>query len=108
MATSIGLIDHNVGRSSGYPEYVGENIYGTSGTATGPGAVASWMNEKPNYDYATNKCAAGKVCGHYTQVVWKNTTKLGCALSTCAGLKYKSSVVCDYAPGGNFNGEKPY
>lgn len=102
-----GLVDHNAGRSSTYPVYVGENIYASSGTATGPGAVASWVSEAPNYDYASNTCASGKICGHYTQVVWRATTKVGCALYNCAGLTYSSTVVCDYGPGGN-DGSRPY
>ena len=102
-----GLVDHDANRSVGYPTYVGENIYASSGTATGPDAVAAWVGEASDYDYASNTCAAGKVCGHYTQVVWKATTKLGCAIHDCTGLAYPSTIVCDYAPGGN-DGGKPY
>ncbi|MEZ4220613.1 MAG: CAP domain-containing protein [Polyangiaceae bacterium] len=102
-----GLIDHNEGRSDNYPEYVGENIYGASGAATPQAAVSSWMSEKANYDYASGKCAAGKVCGHYTQVMWAKSTKLGCGTFKCPGLKFGSAIVCDYAPGGN-NGGKPF
>ena len=101
-----GLVDHNDGRSDTYPEYVGENIYASSGTADGPGAVASWASEEAEYNYDANTCSG--VCGHYTQIVWGSTTKVGCALGTCAGLAYSSTVVCDYAPGGNYVGERPY
>ena len=31
-------------------------------------AVTSWNNEKDYYNYDTNVCQTGKVCGHYTQV----------------------------------------
>lgn len=103
-----GLVDHNAGRSSGHPYYVGENIYASSGTATGPAAVTSWAAEVANYTYATNTCASGKVCGHYTQVVWRATTELGCALADCPSLQFKSTVVCDYGPGGNNGSQKPY
>ncbi|HUH01683.1 MAG TPA: CAP domain-containing protein [Kofleriaceae bacterium] len=103
----IGLIDHNAGRSDDYPGYVGENIYGSGGNATGPAAVALWVSEESDYDYATNTCAPGKICGHYTQVVWRDTERLGCGLHDCAGLTYGSSVVCNYSPGGNTGG-RPY
>jgi len=103
-----GLVDHNAGRSNGYPTYVGENIYGAGGQASGTDAVRLWVSEKANYNHATNTCAAGRVCGHYTQVVWRNTTKVGCALHTCPGLQYGATVVCDYAPGGNVGGQAPY
>jgi len=35
--------------------------------------------------------------GHYTQVVWKSTTHLGCAT-------YGRHLVCQYGPSGNFKG----
>src|SRR5262249_12464923 len=71
----------------------------------GPDAVASWVAEAKDYDYASNTCAPGKVCGHYTQVVWRATEKLGCAVYTCAALTFKSTIVCDYGPGGNTGGK---
>lgn len=107
-ADGNGLVDHNDGRSTGHPYYVGENIYASSGTATGSGAVSAWAGEVASYHYDSNTCDAGKVCGHYTQVVWRDTKALGCALANCRGLKFPSTVVCDYGPGGNVNNQKPY
>lgn len=104
MAPS-GLVDHNPDRSNGHPFYVGENIFASSGTATAQQAVSSWASEEANYDYATGACTG--VCGHYTQIVWRTTVKLGCALGTCPGLRYSSTIVCNYGPGGN-SGGKPY
>lgn len=103
-----GLIDHNAGRSDNYPGYVGENIYGSSGTATGQGAVNSWAAEKQFYTHSTNSCQAGKTCGHYTQIVWRDSVKLGCGISSCSSLTYRNSIVCNYAPGGNYGGQSPY
>jgi pathogenesis-related protein 1 len=107
-AQPIGLVDHNANRGAGYPTSVGENIYGSGGQASGTDAVALWIGEQSHYHHATNTCDAGQICGHYTQVVWRNTTKVGCALYTCPGLQYGSTVVCDYGPAGNFNGQSPY
>lgn len=101
-----GLIDHNPNRSQGHPYYVGENIYASGGNATAQGAVNSWAAEGANYNYATNTCNG--ICGHYTQIVWRTTVKVGCAKGTCAGLAYPSTIVCDYGPGGNLQGAKPY
>lgn len=100
-----GLIDHNEGRSDGHPYYVGENVYGSSGAATGADAVASWASEEADFNPATGGCSG--VCGHYTQIVWRTSVELGCALSNCPGLTYGSSVVCNYGPGGN-SGGRPY
>lgn len=111
-----GLVDHNAGRSVGYPTSVGENIYGSMGTASGVSAVARWVGEKVNYHHDTNSCESSCgpggnqpcVCGHYTQVVWRNTTRVGCARHSCPGLTYGNTVVCNYAPAGNVSGQSPY
>lgn len=100
-----GLVDHNEGRSGGGP-YVGENIYGASGGGSGPAAVNAWAAESANYNYSSNQCTG--VCGHYTQLVWRETTRVGCAIHSCAGLRYSNTVVCNYAPGGNVNDRRPY
>jgi len=68
--------------------------------------IDNWSGEKQHYDYASNSCAAGKMCGHYTQVVWRTTTEIGCAKALCGD---NSQVwVCNYAPSGNWRGQKPY
>jgi pathogenesis-related protein 1 len=102
-----GLIDHNDGRSNGFPWYVGENIYGSTGVATPQQAVALWVDEAQYYDPATNTCAAGHTCGHHTQVVWSSSIVIGCGISSCPSLTYGNSIVCDYGPGGNTGGP-PY
>ncbi len=33
-------------------------------------AVKLWVDEKQHYDFSSNDCRQGKVCGHYTQVHW--------------------------------------
>lgn len=107
-----GLVDHNAGRSAGHPWYVGENIFGSSGPITAHDAVFypsfGWFTEQVFYHYATNTCDPGEQCGHYTQLVWRTTRKVGCAIGACPGLRYTNEIVCDYGPGGNVVGEKPY
>jgi pathogenesis-related protein 1 len=100
-----GLIDHNPNRSQGHPWYVGENVFGGGGNVTAKQAVDLWAAEKANYNYDNNTCNG--VCGHYTQIVWRTSVKLGCAKGTCAGFTYPNSIVCNYGPGGN-SGGKPY
>lgn len=85
----------------------GENLFWGYGKAyTAIDAVAKWVSEKQWYNYASNTCAVGKVCGHYTQVVWRNSTKLGCARVKCNnGAIY---IVCNYSPRGNYRWQRPY
>ncbi|KAG2238100.1 hypothetical protein Bca4012_080842 [Brassica carinata] len=69
---------------------------GESGDMSGVEAVNMWVNEQADYYYSSNTCASGKQCGHYTQIVWKNSVRKECA-----------KVRCDYDPQGNFVGEWP-
>uniref|UniRef100_A0ACD6ANP0 Uncharacterized protein n=1 Tax=Avena sativa TaxID=4498 RepID=A0ACD6ANP0_AVESA len=86
----------------------GENIFKGSGKAwTAADAVKLWVDEKKNYHLSSNTCDAGKVCGHYTQVVWRKSTRIGCARVVCAGNR-GVFITCNYNPPGNFNGERPF
>lgn len=68
--------------------------------------VQAWYDEIKDYDYATNTCKKGAVCGHYTQVVWKESKEVGCAAYVCDS---KAQLwVCQYQPAGNIIGQKPY
>jgi hypothetical protein len=95
---------HNPSRSVGHPYYVGENIYGSSAVATAQAAVSLWAAEEQYYDYSTNTCTAGQTCGHYTQLVWRTTLRLGCAPQDCEGSTPRDRIVCNYGPGGNTGG----
>ncbi len=101
---SGGPVLHNPNLSSlGY----GENSYAEFGfpNVDAKRAVQFWAGERPNYTYDTNSCAAGKVCGHYTQVVWANTTGVGCGEASQGTW---TVWYCDYVPAGNITGQKPY
>ncbi len=68
--------------------------------------IDDWGSEKVDYWYLTNTCTTSKMCGHYTQIVWKNTTEVGCGKAICPD---NSQVwVCNYKPAGNFIGQKPF
>lgn len=85
----------------------GENLFGGTGADwSARDAVRSWVSEKQYYNHGSNSCAPGKVCGHYTQVVWRNTKAIGCARVRCnnGGI----FVICSYNPPGNYIGQSPY
>ncbi|CAN7119916.1 unnamed protein product [Brassica rapa subsp. narinosa] len=50
----------------------GENLAGSTGDLSGADPVRLWV-EKKDYFYNSNTCRSGKACGHYTQVVWRNS-----------------------------------
>jgi len=120
-ASSCPTFDHNPNRGSQYDALgglggLGENIAAGAPTQTVAGAVGSWVGEQQYYDHGSNTCASGQECGHYTQIVWKDTTGVGCAKFSCttnspfgtfASGQWDFSV-CDYSPPGNVVGEWPY
>ena len=86
----------------------GENI-GLYGAGGDPAAIFKvWYNEQSAYSFAAP--GFGENTGHFTQVVWKGTSQLGCAVSVCAagipvpGWNHQgaaSLLVCEYDPPGN-------
>ncbi|MEO8698938.1 MAG: CAP domain-containing protein [Kofleriaceae bacterium] len=85
-------------------QYIGENLYSSGGfMPSGQQVSDAWSSEQSDYNYAQNTCAG--VCGHYTQQVWADTTDLGCAIKDCGN---GFIVSCEYGPGGNINGQRPY
>ncbi|KAF9027900.1 PR-1-like protein [Hymenopellis radicata] len=87
----------------------GENLYPTTGQGGDQikAAVDAWMSEASQYDY--NNPVFSSDTDHFTQVVWKSTTSVACAVGQCtAGTIFGDTgqyVVCRYSPPGNFAGE---
>lgn len=81
---------------------------GTNQPLSPKGTVDMWVAEAANYR-TENPVFSGDT-GHWTQVVWKGTKKLGCAVSKCASIsKYNNGApgfisVCEYSPPGNMRG----
>ena len=94
------------------PNDLGENLAVFSDPAVqGAAVVALWGSESVDYDYDANECAAGRQCGHYTQIVWESTTRLGCGVALCndvTGFGSGALWVCNYDPPGNFVGQRTY
>ena len=88
-----------------YGSETGENLAWFSSKRELSDGFEMWYEEKQYYNGKTGRCL-GKTCGHYTQVVWKTTQKVGCG---CAETKSGGFiVVCNYSPSGNWSNEKAY
>ena len=68
------------------------------------GAVRMWAGEIANYTYAPVYEFEPR-SGHYSQIVWRRTTTIGCGRATCGR---SAVVVCRYSPAGNSIGKAPY
>jgi len=84
----------------------GENMaYGPD--LSGLWATQLWIDERYDYVYETNECLNNKPCGHYLQLIWGTTRKIGCGRAKCnEGNNYM--IVCNYDPPGNYQGQRPY
>jgi pathogenesis-related protein 1 len=81
----------------------GENILVTGLGSTPSTVVTEWASESQIYAYHSNTCSGD--CGHYTQLVWRSTRKVGCARALNA---QREIWVCSYDPPGNYRGGRPY
>ncbi|GAA6008952.1 uncharacterized protein JCM10292_006574 [Rhodotorula paludigena] len=84
----------------------GENLAASAGSGvtinTALQGIRAWEAEAPEYD------PNNPVYSHFTQMVWKSTTQLGCAQVSCpagsifpAQYGVNSYLVCEYNPPGN-------
>ncbi|TKW52411.1 Pathogenesis-related protein 1B [Colletotrichum tanaceti] len=97
---SVGSLTHSQTANQG------ENLYMQSNTDSPcVNAANAWIAEKSDYNGETISSSNYMGFGHYTQIVWKGTTKVGLALATNSRGTY---VVARYSPPGNFIGQKPY
>lgn len=89
------------------PETPGENLWaGTRGAYAPEDMVGYWVAEKRDYKPgripAVSRSGNFENVGHYTQVIWRNTRSVGCAV---ARSHREDILVCRYAQGGNVIGQ---
>ena len=88
----------------------GENLWrGTRGAYGYHQMVGGWSGEATHYrhDVFPKVSSTGRWqdVGHYTQLVWKETSRVGCGLA--AGARW-DVLVCRYSPPGNWIGRTAY
>lgn len=90
-------------------EQLGENIAWGSPQYSGKDATEAWYDEieftEPRGSHTRSSAHPDAVIGHYTQVVWKASTRLGCAKGRRNG-KSGDYWVCQYGPAGNWVGQE--
>jgi pathogenesis-related protein 1 len=84
----------------------GQNLYEITGAEYLPQQIVNgWAAEARDFDYAANTCKEDRMCGHYTQLVWRDTRQVGCAVARGGNSEV---WVCEYSPKGNYAGMRPY
>lgn len=83
----------------------GENLWmGTRGAFSIEAMIGGWASEKGWFRPGTfpNVSSTGnwEDVGHYTQMIWPTTTRVGCAIASTARIDY---LVCRYAGAGNID-----
>jgi len=103
-----GRMRHSTSEESGG---AGENLWmGSAGYYSPQRMVGAFVDEKRIYrhgPFGANVSTTGKWqdVGHYTQVVWRGTQQVGCAVARGAKDDF---LVCRYYPAGNWWGQTAY
>lgn len=88
----------------------GENLWmGSSGHWQVEAMVGMFIDEKRHFQRGAfpdiSRTGNWADVGHYSQIVWRDTQEVGCAVTTGRG---NDVLVCRYWPAGNVWGQKPF
>lgn len=105
----LGYLEH-VEADPRDPDPQGENLWaGTAGHYGVESMVGLWIDEKrhfkPGIFPANSRTGNLADVGHYTQLMWRSSRKVGCALARGPADEF---LVCRYSEGGNVIGERPF
>ncbi|XP_035019550.1 cysteine-rich venom protein pseudecin [Hippoglossus stenolepis] len=84
---------------------LGENLFYSSAPFPWTDVIGAWHSEVSRFQYP-NVSTDGKSIGHYTQVVWNSSYKVGCGMTLCPNNIYFYG--CHYYRAGNFRTWPPY
>jgi hypothetical protein len=105
---AIGALEHAADDNEDDPE--GENLWaGTAGHYAPEQMVGLWIAEKKDFRAGifpdNSRTGDFEDVGHYTQLMWRATGRVGCALARGRGDEI---LVCRYRQAGNVEGESPF
>uniref|UniRef100_A0A8C9NII9 SCP domain-containing protein n=1 Tax=Serinus canaria TaxID=9135 RepID=A0A8C9NII9_SERCA len=89
------------------------NLFATASTLDVKLAIEEWNRERKFYNLTTSECVPVQSCDNYIQVVWAETTRIGCGSNYCEkidGMERENMhhlLVCNYYRP-EINEKKPY
>lgn len=94
---------------AGLTEGLGENLSWQASSAQTPGsttgATGSWYGEIKDYDFAAPAPSDSSKTGHFTQLVWKGSTRVGAGrVYGQGGEWYETYIALVFSPAGNMEG----
>ena len=94
------------GAAFGHPPDLpyGENLFWHSRAETACELmVRGWYDEIKLYNF--KRASFAPETGHFTQLIWRDTKRVGCATAQSSGPRGGVFLTCSYDPAGNFVGE---
>ncbi|HEV7450008.1 MAG TPA: CAP domain-containing protein [Pseudonocardiaceae bacterium] len=105
IAAPVRAVCHDPKR----PNDQGESVAFAPSVAQG---VMAWYGEKSLYDRkpepVNHQTGNWRPWGHYSQMVWSSTQRVGCGQAVSTGFPGNILLVCRYSPPGNYDNEYPY
>ncbi|XP_035446637.1 cysteine-rich venom protein DIS2 [Spodoptera frugiperda] len=105
------FLKHNDVRENQVPHLgtCGQNLFVAAQKTPWFFAIKTWYLEYQNFTYG-NPVYNLKTIGHYTQMVWATSHKVGCGVAHCRGGPWGQfyNYVCHYCPGGNYHSITQY
>jgi hypothetical protein len=104
----LDTLEHADDEDEDDPE--GENLWlGTKGHYSPEDMVGLWIAEKKDFRPGifpdNSRTGDYEDVGHYTQLMWRATGRVGCAMAQGSGDEI---LVCRYREAGNVEGERPF
>lgn len=107
---AVELIDSGRFAHDPRPHGHGENLWMGWGDRvfTPENMVGDWIAERRDYRPGVfpdvSRTGDWIAVGHYTQLIWRGTTHVGCAVASRGD---RAVLACRYSPPGNIDGQRP-